>query len=208
LRAAIDNRASILKTLESGKLNSEKKDQLQGQLYVLDQQIQSYDDQLKLYMERRKDLVVTSPIDGQVITWEVRQKLSRRPLQQGETLMKVADPSGDWQLELHMPENHMGHIFAAQKALGESLEVPYILATEPGTTHYGKVTEIQRSAEVHGEDGNTVLIKVAIDKNDIPQLQPGAGVTAKVDCGRRPLGYVLLHDVFEFIQTRVLFKFF
>ena len=33
-------------------------------------------------------------------------------------------------------------------------------------------------------------------------------VTAKVYCGRRPLGYVLLHDVIEFIQSRVLFRFF
>jgi multidrug efflux pump subunit AcrA (membrane-fusion protein) len=208
LHAAIDNRAAIIRALDSGKLNSEKRDQSLGQQYVLDQQIKSYEDQLQLYMERRKDLLVLSPIDGEVITWDLRRNLSRRPVQQGETLMQVADPSGEWQLELHMPENRMGHIFAAQKGLGESLEVPYILATEPGTTRYGKVTEIQRSAEVHGEDGNTVLIKVAIDKNDIPQLQPGAGVTAKVDCGRRPLGYVLLHDVFEFIQTRILFKFF
>ena len=49
----------------------------------------------------------------------------------------------------------------------------YILATEPGTKHEGTVTEVDQSAEVRGEEGNTVLIKVAIDKNDLSDLRPG-----------------------------------
>jgi hypothetical protein len=91
----------------------------------------------------------------------------------------------------------------------DRLRVAYILATEPGTTHYGTVKEIHRSAEVRPDEGNTVLIKVAIDKQDVLDLlRPGATVTAQVDCGRRPLGYVLLHDVFDFVQSRVLFRYF
>ena len=31
----------------------------------------------------------------------------------------MADPDGPWQLELHMPENRMGHIVEAQQALYE-----------------------------------------------------------------------------------------
>jgi hypothetical protein len=96
----------------------------------------------------------------------------------------------------------------------ERLEVSYILATEPGTTRKGIVSEIHRSAEVRGDEGNTVLIKVALNKDEMERLRdekklrPGATVTAKVYCGRRSLGYVLLHDLISFIQSRVLFKFF
>jgi hypothetical protein len=90
----------------------------------------------------------------------------------------------------------------------DRLEVSYILATEPGKTRYGKVTEIHRSAEIRGDEGNTVLIKVAIDKSDVPDPRPGATVTAQVYCGRRSLGYVLLHDVVAFIQSRILFRYF
>ena len=85
---------------------------------------------------------------------------------------------------------------------------------EPSVIHKGKIVEIHRSAEVRGDEGNTVLIKVELDKAEMDQLRaqqrlrPGATVTAKVYCGRRPLGYVLLHDVIEFIQARVLFRFF
>ena len=90
----------------------------------------------------------------------------------------------------------------------DQLPVTYILATEPGKPHYGIVKEIHRSAEVRGDEGNTVLIKVAIDKADLPDLRPGATVTAQVFCGYRPLGYVLLHDVIAFIQSRILFRYF
>ena len=59
-----------------------------------------------------------------------------------------------------------------------------------------------------------MLIKVKLDEAEMDQLRkegklrPGASETAKVDCGTRPLGYVLLHDVFEFLQSRVFFRFF
>ncbi len=92
--------------------------------------------------------------------------------------------------------------------LDDQIEVSYILATEPGVTHYGKVTEIHRSAEIRGDEGNTVLIKVAIDKSDLPDLRPGATVTAQISCGRRSLGYVLLHDVVAFVQSRIIFRYF
>jgi len=100
----------------------------------------------------------------------------------------------------------------------DRLRVSYILYTEPGTTRYGMVTEIETSAEVRGDEGVTVLIKVAINKDDYkvitddiaayPNLRPGATVTAKVYCGRRSLGYVLLDDLISFIQTRIIFRYF
>jgi hypothetical protein len=96
----------------------------------------------------------------------------------------------------------------------DRLSVEYKLSTEPGMSYLGKIKEISKSAEIRGEEGNTVLIKVELDKEEMEKLRAaqafssGLSVTAKVYCGRRPLGYVLLHDLFEFIQARVMFKFF
>ena len=72
----------------------------------------------------------------------------------------------------------MGFIAAAQKTLAknEGLKATYILATDPGKKHYGTVTEVGHSAEVHGEEGSTVLIKASIDKGDLSDLRPGATV--------------------------------
>ena len=42
-----------------------------------------------------------------------------------------------------------------------------------------------------------MLVKVAIDKGDLDYLRPGADVMAKIHCGRRSLGYVWFHDVYQ-----------
>ena len=82
----------------------------------------------------------------------------------------------------------------------------YILATDPGTNFHGTVSEVAESAEVRGDEGNTVLVKVAIDKSDLVDLRPGATVSAKVYCGRRPVGYVLFHSLIAFVQSHILFR--
>jgi hypothetical protein len=429
---------------EEGKLRPEERNRLRGDMAELREKLESLEKQLALCKINQAELSIKSPISGQVVTWDLRNRLSNgRPVQRGQVLMRVADPKGPWQLELHMPENRMGHVADAQNKLydkardnlrnllkeqllakmpkapaeetnktplpntpaeetnktsktehssanppetaaeqtakpieteqpaakpsetpteqtnkpaeseqppaktpetsaeqtnkpaeteqppaktpettaeqtakpveteqptpktpetpeeeinkkveaelakipneelyakqisilnemfhdslaeivkslpdGETkdklaeilkeesyekakekikaftaestdrelsarltvlpsrepvddrLRVAYILASEPGTTRYGTVMEIQLSAEVRGDEGNTVLIKVAINKEELPDLLPGATVTAKVYCGRRPLGYVLLSDLISFIQTRIIFRYF
>ena len=55
--------------------------------------------------------------------------------------------------------------------------------------------------------GNTVRLRVAIDKDELPDRRNGAKVTAKIYCGQRSLGYVWLHELFETVQAKVLFWF-
>ena len=111
-----------------------------------------------------------------------------------------------------MPDDRLGHVnravVAAQEA-GRDLEVDYILATDPGTRHRGTVREIHEQAEVRGDHGNTVLVRVTIDKTQHEKkeaLGAGASVTARIACGKRPLGYVWFHDVLAFIRTQILFR--
>jgi len=68
------------------------------------------------------------------------------------------------------------------------------------------------AAEVRGDEGNTVLIRVGINEETMgqirPHLQQGAEVTGKVYCGRRAVGFVWFHDLIAFVQSRILFRFF
>jgi hypothetical protein len=38
-------------------------------------------------------------------------------------------------------------------------------------------------------------------------LKVGADVKAKIHCGRAAIGYVWFHELWEFIQSRILFRF-
>jgi multidrug efflux pump subunit AcrA (membrane-fusion protein) len=188
------------------RLGIDEQNRISGQLLQLRKTYESLGRQLELYRKKQEQLRVTSPISGQIVTWQVDQQLMRRPVRQGQVLMSVADPSGPWELEIHMPEDRMGHIAQAASASNKPLAVNYILATDPGTSHVGTVTEIHTTAQVRGDEGSTVLLRVAIDKSKLKDLRPGSSVSAKVDCGNRSVGYVWLHDLIAFVQSRILFR--
>jgi hypothetical protein len=90
--------------------------------------------------------------------------------------------------------------------LGQNLEVRFVLATDPAVQHTGRIAEVATLTEVAAEDqGPSVLVSVDFDRAKIPQLRPGASVIAKIQCGRRSLGYVWLHDLYRAIQSHLFF---
>ena len=197
--------------LEDKKISADEKTRLAGRAAQLQREIESLEQQRKLYDTKKHDLEVRSPIDGVIVTWQVRDRLTLRPVEKGQSLMSIADKTGPWELEVHMPDDRLGHINRAAlvaKQAGRDLTVDYILATDPGTRHYGTVKEIHEQAEVRGEAGNTVLVRVTIDpeRHEKEELGAGATVTARIACGKRPLGYVWFHDVLAFIQSQILFR--
>ncbi len=198
-----------VQALNSGQYSEAERKRLKGEIESLNVQIRALEKQIDLVKkEKVAYLDVKSPLDGEIISWQLREKLEGRPVEKGQVLMTVADLQKDWDLEIRMPEERMGHIKQAMAELpeGEAMKVTYIVATDPGVKHFGTVKEVHRSAEVHGEDGNTVLIRVKINKDDLKEIRPGAGVTAKLYCGSRPIGYVWFHDVLAFIQSKILFR--
>ena len=197
--------------LEDNKISADEKTRMAGRAAQLQREIESLEEQRKLYESKKRDLEVRSPIGGVIVTWQVRDRLILRPVEKGQSLMSVADKTGPWELEVHMPDDRLGHVnhaAAEAREAGRDLTVDYILATDPGTRHHGTVKEIHEQAEVRGEEGNTVLVRITIDpsRHEKEELGAGATVTARIACGKRSLGYVWFHDVLAFIQSQVLFR--
>jgi multidrug efflux pump subunit AcrA (membrane-fusion protein) len=194
-------------------------EQLTGKLAQLDKTKTSLEKQQALLDEKVAELTVTSPIDGRVVTWKVRQLIENRNVHKGQRLMEIADPSSDWELEVYLPEAKMGHVTEYLQEIraqdpNAKLTVSFILATHSAEHLTGTVVEIADSAEVQGDKGNTVRMIVAFPQEDLKrlvkdpanELKVGADAKAKIMCGQRAVGYVLLHDLFEFIQSRILFR--
>ena len=136
-------------------------------------------------------------------------------MQKGQALLRVANPEGEWELDLHMPEDRMGHIARAEKLADEQQRAAAgRLYPGHGAGNDGEGDASKRSGTrpnvQEKDEGNVVEIKVAINKEDIDpaNLREGATVTGKVHCGRRSLGYVWFHDLLAFIQAKVFFRFF
>lgn len=190
--------------------------ELGAEILGLEAELNSLLKQREINEEKEKELNILSPRSGRVLTWDLQSLLEERPVNRGQQLMEVADTEGPWQIELLMPGDRMGQIEQARKRLrdqgkDDALPVTFFLATEPGVKHKGKIKEIAASAEVRGEQGNTVLIKVDIegdvDREKLATLHPGAEVTAKVYCRHRSVGYVLFRDLWAWLQSRVFFRF-
>jgi hypothetical protein len=200
--------------LEDKGLSSDERNRMAGQVAQLRRELESLDQQKKLYELKKDDLVVRSPIDGVIVTWQVRDKLLFRPVERGQVLMSVADKTAEWELEIHMPDDRLGHINRAlveAEEAGRKLKVDYVLATDPGTRHYGLVEEIHEQAEVRevrGDKENSVLLRITIDttRHEKEELGAGATVTARVNCGKHAMGYVWMMDVLAFIQTQIFFR--
>jgi len=194
--------------IDGGQLSPAERTRLSGEEARLTQEIASLDRQLLLLEEKRKELVIRSPIQGEITTWNADDLLAGRPVRQGQQLLTVARVDGPWELELNVPDDRSGRVVEAEKASGQGLRVTYSPAVDPGLVREAKVTEIQNSADVHGADGNVVIVRAAIDPADLPQRRPGAEAAAHIHCGRRSLAYVWSRDLVDFFRSRILFRWF
>jgi len=173
-------------------------------------EINSLEEQQRLLREREKKLTITAPEDGKVITWDVRRQLENRPVETGQVLLTLAPANTQWEIELHMPERRVNHIVRYQERLkaankSPELDVKYVLMTQPGIQHKGKVQEIHWTAEPHEQQGHMVRIRVKTLDDLGATARPGASVKAHVNCGRTVLGWAKLHEAWEWLQANVFF---
>jgi multidrug resistance efflux pump len=192
---------SIARLLNEPEIERQKRVELIGQQSRLRIRIKSLELQKEILDQKKKELEIRAPIDGVVITWDAKKTLEGRPVTTGQVLMTIADPTGPWELELYMPERRAGKVDYAQSKIKEDLPVKYVLATEPDTTFNGTVNSVDTSLILHEEEGHVMRVRVDIEEGDLANPRPGASVTAKVYCGRRPVGWCWFHEAVEWVQA-------
>jgi hypothetical protein len=206
LEQAIAQHRQITRSLEITR-NPADKASLEGQLMELQVQIGSYGRQITELEKRRDALIIRSPIAGQVVTFRLDYLLANRPLQRGEVPLTVVNQDSEWELDLYMEESKMGHVRSSRPDDG-IYTMRYILKSDPRNQHEGivPVEDIHNRAELTEEYGNAIhLIGHVDDQDALKSALPGTEVTAKVYCGRRPIGYKWFHQLIEWIQIHLLF---
>lgn len=176
---------------------------LDGELAEAWQLKESLARQLQLKMEELELLNIRAPASGNVVNWQLRQNLLRRPVQRGQNLMTLVAPNTPWQIELEFPERRVAHLMKAVADSKDPLTVTFVLASHPGTEFTGTLVSIDNKLDVRGDDGNSVLLRVAIDSSQLSGdlLRSGTRATAQVHAGTRSLGYVWFHEFFESVQA-------
>ena len=189
------------------RLEQVDRQMIAGEINSAMQTITSLTNELGLKEDEAKLLEVVSPAEGRVVNWQVRQNLLRRPVLRGQNLMTIIDPGTQWQVELELPEHRLAHLMRAQAENQEPLEVTFGLVSHPGVEYRGNVLHVDQKLDVHSDEGNTALLRITFNNNEVNPdlLRAGTRVTAKVHCGTRSIGYVMFHELIETVHSSVLF---
>jgi multidrug efflux pump subunit AcrA (membrane-fusion protein) len=208
-RALEERRAAVGRTLLDQALTRAEKTKAGGELEQIEEQRRTVARKLELKRQQEAELLVTAPVAGVVATWQLEDLLLRRPVQKGQRLLTVQDPSGEWELELFLPEKRFRFVREAWETArreGRPTEVEFILASHPETELKGTIVAIEPHADVFDpEAGNCVRMRAAIDKSQLPDLRDGSLVSARVKCGEASLAYVLSQEALDTVQAKVAF---
>lgn len=187
------------------QMNAQERSAVDGKEIEVKERIKALERKIGLKREREKQLVIRSPIDGVIISWELEKMLRRRPVSTGQVLVEVADlENGSMYLELEMPEKREGHLdqYIRENSL-DSLDIEYILASDPDVSLTGVLDRgnISLRAEPSEEHGSIIKMRVLPKTEEYAANNvspaPGTKVTADIKCGTASLGFVLFHEVYE-----------
>jgi hypothetical protein len=164
-----------------------------------------------------------SPIDGTILNSDFKETLGNKMVKPSDPLLRIGAKDKAWEVELKIPQKHVGQVLQAFKPNDprDELDVDLLLATHPTRVFKGKLArdKIGGEASPNRDDPSdsepVVLAWVRIDGPGIAEadrlpreyLDAGTEVHAKVRCRNHSLGYSLFYGVWEFFYEKVVFFF-
>lgn len=211
VRGKISATREALATAQMEKISTRSRDradpgraQASGNEAELRALLDGLQQELDVLTRQQAELVIRSPLRGEIVTWEMGKLLSDRPVQPGNVLMEIAQLDGPWDLLVYIPDDLVGHVVRAMDIEGARLPVEFFLETDPSRPISGHLSSLSLTIDHDEEYGHSASGTVEISE-PISFRKPGASAVAKIYAGRRSLGYVWFHDVIDFLQRRLFF---
>jgi hypothetical protein len=171
-------------------------------------------DRLRILEEQSPNPMASSlraPQDGMVITFDPNDRLLSREVTPSDPLIQIADLKSDWEIELRIPESHVGHIREAiEQSKDGRLEVDILIASHPESRRFKgslSLADLAGAVEMHENEANLLARVQLVDmtRDELDKMSVGTDIKAKIRCGNRPVGYVWFHELWEFFYEKVLF---
>lgn len=181
--------------------------QLSSDVSELEYQLKSLADELIFLQQQQSELKITSPLAGKVVTPDVARELLQKPVRWGDALLQIADEAGAWELRFSVPERQLGYVLAANHAFQSDQQpqsVVFFFEAEPAKRFTSKIESIGNSTTMNEQLGPVGLIVAPATAGDYTNRH-GARVIADINCGRRSLGYVWLHQWIDSVRRRFVF---
>ncbi len=151
--------------------------------------------QVDLLTDQLARTELRAPVDGVVLTMRPWERVGEW-LDAGDTFVLLGS-TNRLELEARIPERHIDRV-----RVGDRVRLKVI--SRPEHTFVGEVTRIAPQAEV-GEAtdgaGSTFVVRAGID-NSRQLLRPGMEARAKIVGERRPVGWLIIRPLVEWMQLR------
>jgi hypothetical protein len=147
-----------------------------------------------------------------------------------EPILRLGAKEGPWEIELKIPQKHIGQVYRAfeKKGRDKELDVDFILLGDTTVRYKGKLafgriagqanpdTEQSTSSSSSSENEPVVIAYVRLEGDDIPKayqlsrqrMLTSSDVKAKIVCGDHAAGYSLFYGLYEFLYEKVVFYLF
>jgi len=176
--------------------------QLASEMSDLEFQMATLMEKQRFLNEQKNELQILSPIDGQVTTWQLKERLTDKPVRWGDPVLNVAQLDGDWVIVFRVPEGRVGYLLARQKELGdEPLVLDFFLDSNPGTKFRIPIESIDHSVIQDEELGPVTMLRCSAPPDLLTKRQ-GASISADVDCGRESYFSVWTREMFDSLRRR------
>jgi multidrug efflux pump subunit AcrA (membrane-fusion protein) len=143
---------------------------------------QRLEEQLNLLLEQKKHLVLLSPVDGIVLSGDLKRALGS-PVSKGQSLFEVS-PLEEMIVELAVRENHITY-------LQPDMDVRVRFDAYPDGVWVGSIKKINPKSEIR-ENRNVFIAELEFNNPD-GRLRPGMQGKAVIHTGSRPLGWIVFH---------------
>jgi len=149
-------------------------------------------------------LRITARHDGYVDSWELRDRLSERPVRFGEPLMKVIRKDSSWFVEAEVPQHRLAGIRRARAAQSLGVTVSPTAAREQ---RWEAAVERIGPTIVRDEATETTLVSLSIPSDvqrfSSESFHEGMPLRVLFRCDRAPLAYVLTQDAVNAVRDFV-----
>jgi HlyD family secretion protein len=181
--------------------------QLQNERDLVAEELRGIDQQLALLNEIRQSLVLRAEKDGVVDAWQLRQRLSGRPLHRGDYLLSVIGRDTSWVVDAKIPQNRVSSLQRAGQE--DSLEVFVTPQTDRAIAWAARMVQVGPGASTDPNEKPTNAVLMSLDDSASIEAQSqlssgplnGSPVQVVCRCGRVPLAYALLQDAIVAIRS-------
>lgn len=153
--------------------------------------------------QKKKKLRVESPIQGQVVTWNVRETVLDRPIQRGQVLLEISQLDGRWEAVVSLPIRKVG--FVREYGV-HNQRVVIAIPSRSEVWFSGILEDLEMESRLEADGTQGVLAKIGLDERFDSEVSNNL-VVAKIYCGKRSLGFIWLHEAWYYVQENVVFPY-